>query len=47
MVLGQIDIPSAEDLEAYPLPPALGQNQQWWPEFEQPSTTSRKSKQVH
>ena len=38
-VLGQVEIPTPEELESHPLPPALGQNQQWWPEQVPPPST--------
>ena len=40
-VLGWIELPGEIELESHPIPPSLGQNQQWWPEQEPPSTTFR------
>jgi hypothetical protein len=39
-VLGQVEIPSPEELEEHPIPPALGQNQQWWPQQTPPPSTT-------
>lgn len=38
-VIGRIEIPSPARMEGHPLPPSLGQNQQWWPEESPPSST--------
>ena len=37
-VIGSIEIPPAVRLESHPIPPSLGQNQQWWPEQTPPTT---------
>ena len=37
-VIGSIEIPGAVRLESHPIPPSLGQNQQWWPEQTPPTT---------
>ena len=39
-VLGQVEIPTPEELEGHPIPPALGQNQQWWPQQTPPPSTT-------
>ena len=40
-IIGRIEIPSSARLEGHPLPPSLGQNQQWWPSQSPPSSTPR------
>ena len=39
-VVGQVEIPSPEELEEHPIPPALGQNQPWWPQQTPPPSTT-------
>lgn len=36
-VLGKVHIPSENELEQWPVPPARGQHQQWWPEQTPPT----------
>ena len=39
-VLGWVELPSSEALESHALPPSLGQNTQWWPDYQTPPLTS-------
>lgn len=40
-VMGEISLPPPQELEAHPISPSLGQNQQWWPEQTPPPGTPR------
>jgi len=42
-VMGKVHIPSEMELESWPVPPARGQHQQWWPEQTAPTESTRPS----
>ena len=45
--MGKVKVPSPMELEAHPVPPSRGQNQQWWPEQTPPTGTPRNNRTAY